>query len=171
MYLLVKKFGFNLELKLDPIFTDLFYKVMFDEDNMHSFISLMIAAYNINAYSKASSCIQEICAKNSSPQAPFYYFQAQALMHKSLVRNYQIQFEIIKNILTSKDSWNKSRVESNLMTIEVFFNKETSAFKSLSKLDPLLFELLENLYKEGSYHLLAQICAKTIAYAGNQQNL
>jgi hypothetical protein len=80
--LLVKKFGYAAQSlhKLEPLITEIHLKIIYDEANMHEFISLLLVIYFSTKWDKAIGLIDYVCSKNNSPLAPFFSFQAQTLI-------------------------------------------------------------------------------------------
>ena len=81
--LLIKKFGFSNETKIEPLLNDILNKTIANEEQLHSIISLLISVTHYLKYPKAVALIEEVCAKNPSKYAPFYLFQALALARES----------------------------------------------------------------------------------------
>ena len=79
LYLLVKKFGFSNETKIEPLLNDIFYKSLTIEEHLHSLVSLLVAVGRYLKLAKAATMIQEVCTKNTSKYSNFYLFQALAL--------------------------------------------------------------------------------------------
>lgn len=70
-------------------------------------------------FPKATSFIQELCAKNPSEFSNFYLFQALSLTRASSPSS--TDFDTIRQIIETPNSWDHSRVDINLMMIEIFF--------------------------------------------------
>ena len=66
--------------RLEPLITEINLKIIYDEVNMHEFISLLLVIYFSAKWEKAIGLIESVCSKNKSPLAPFYSFQAQKLI-------------------------------------------------------------------------------------------
>ena len=58
LYLLIKKFGFCNEAKIEPIIVDIFYKTLASEEQLHSLISLLVTVALHIKFPKATSFIQ-----------------------------------------------------------------------------------------------------------------
>jgi hypothetical protein len=80
--LLVKKCGFAGQSlhKLEPLINEMYPKIIYDEENMPEFVSLLLVIYFSAKWDKAIGLIESVCSKNKSPLAPFYSFQARTLI-------------------------------------------------------------------------------------------
>jgi len=114
----VKKFGFaNQSLhKLLPLISDIHVKIIYDEVNMHEFISLLIVIYFSAKWEKAIGLIESVCSKNKSPLAPFYSFQAQTLI-KSNSDSSETEMKVVAEILESRENWYNARIKVNLILL------------------------------------------------------
>lgn len=135
LYLLIKKFGFNNETKLEPLLSDIFYKVLIVEEQLHSIISLLVTVVRHMKFPKAILFIEEICAKNPSQHAAFYLFQALALVRENFPN--ATDFATISQTIATSSLWDGSRTDINLMMLEIFFMKTSQAegLEMLRRLD------------------------------------
>jgi hypothetical protein len=72
-------------------------------------------------FAKATTFIEEICAKNPSKYAGFYLFQALALVREKFPC--PADFTTVCQMSSSIKYWDANRIDINLMMLEIFFLK------------------------------------------------
>lgn len=65
---------------MEPVLADIQSKIIYDDTNIITFISLMVAVYFSCKWPKAITCINEVCSQTNSVYAPFFILQAKIII-------------------------------------------------------------------------------------------